>query len=344
MSSKNFPQVCFALVGRIPGWAILPALAVITLILWLTHDTTQQIVFILFGAPVIYGALAYGSRGGLAVAVYAAVSVTLARWPCLVSDYYAHRWTDLFFEGLFVPFFYLAFCLFLAWLICSEQDLNRHCQALVRDLQAARQNNLELFAGLLRGLLAAVEAKDTYTKGHSERVARHALAIGQALGLSPEELRALFCAAILHDIGKIAIPCEVLRKPGPLDDEQYALVKTHAARGAEMLEGIPGLTEIVPVIYHHHEWYDGRGYPDGIAGEQIPLASRIIAVADAYDAMVSERPYRPPLGPHAAVDELKRASGTQFDPAVVAAFLNSSSWKGREPAGLPNLLDFLRVA
>lgn len=295
--------------------------ATATLLVWLTTNTTQQIMFILFGTPVIYASLAFTLRAGAGVAAYAAVTVTMARWPVLVQNWQLAQWEKLFFEGFFVPFFYLAFCLFIAWTMLKERQLSHACQDQAKELAAANQRNLEIFVSILKAMMAAVEAKDTYTRGHSERVTSYVLAIGRELGLEETEIRSLFCAAILHDIGKIGVPGELLRKPSRLDPWEYEIVKSHSALGASMLAGIEFLYDLLPVIAHHHEWYNGKGYPDGLAGQDIPLGARIIAVADAYDAMVSERPYRGIKSPAQARDELVRCRGTQFDPQVVDTFL-----------------------
>lgn len=243
-----------------------------------------------------------------------------------VRNYSVQNWQfaqgeKLFFEGFFVPSFYLAFCLFLAWTMLKERQLSHECHDQAAKLVTANQRNFELFVSILKAMMAAVEAKDPYTRGHSERVTGYALAIGREMELDETEIRSLFCAAILHDTGKIGVPGELLRKPGQLDPQEYEVVKSHAALGASMLEGIEFLHDLLPVITHHHEWYNGKGYPDGLAGNDIPLGARIIAVADAYDAMISERPYRCVKSPAQARDELVRSRDTQFDPRVVDTFL-----------------------
>lgn len=171
-------------------------------------------------------------------------------------------------------------------------------------------------------LVAAIDAKDAYTKGHSERVYRLSVKLGERLGLGGESLQNLAWSALLHDIGKIAIPVQILTKPTQLTKEEFALIKTHPARGCTVLEPIPQFRPILPGIRSHHERYDGRGYPDGLAGERIPLMARIIAVADSFDAMVSSRAYRAARTVESAVEEIERSAGTQLDPVVVAAFLS----------------------
>jgi HD-GYP domain-containing protein (c-di-GMP phosphodiesterase class II) len=170
-------------------------------------------------------------------------------------------------------------------------------------------------------LVDAVEAKDRETFGHVRRVSGYALAVGKRLGLPPQELRALGLAAQMHDVGKISVPSSILAKPGPLTSEEFAVIQSHTERGDEIANKVKALNQLAGVIRHHHEHYDGSGYPDGLAGDQIPLLSRIISVVDAYDAMTSKRPYRDVLSHREALAEIVRLKGVQFDPAAVDAFV-----------------------
>jgi len=174
---------------------------------------------------------------------------------------------------------------------------------------------------IVAALVEAVEAKDPYTRGHSERVRAISVDIGRELELPEADLASLGWCAVLHDVGKIGVPDAVLCKPGPLTRDEYTFIKMHSERGCEILRHVKCLEQIVPWVRHHHERYEGGGYPHGISGRSIPLASRIIAVADTYDAITSSRAYRAGR-PHAtAIAEIRRVSGTQLDPDVVAAFL-----------------------
>ncbi len=193
----------------------------------------------------------------------------------------------------------------------SNATTSRH---LYRELQ-------DMLFNTVKSLVAAVDAKDEYTRGHSERVYDVAIMLGERLGLDPADLRDLSWAALLHDVGKIAIGREILNKPTRLSREEYDVIKTHPDRGVRVLEPIPQLQHILPAIRHHHERFDGQGYPAGLRGVDIPLASRILAVADTFDAMASSRAYRPAQELAVVLAEVQRCSGTQFDPAVVAAFL-----------------------
>ena len=185
------------------------------------------------------------------------------------------------------------------------------------------------YEALLVALARALEAKDDETEGHSERVTAYALRLGRALGLRREALEDLRRGALLHDLGKIGIPDAVLRKPGPLTEEEKALMRTHPLIGDRILEGLPALQGARGVVRHHHERFDGRGYPEGLQGEEIPLLARIFAVVDAYDAMTSDRPYRRALSHGEALAAIAREAGKQFDPQVVRVFLRVFA-EGRE--------------
>lgn len=186
-------------------------------------------------------------------------------------------------------------------------------------------NNL---VSTLKSLVMSIEARDSYTKQHSERVTIYSLDIARVMGLNEEEMDVIRFGGYLHDIGKIGVKDTVLLKPGRLTDEEFEEIKQHSIIGDNILKPIKFFPKERDLIRHHHERYDGRGYPDGLAGEDIPITSRILAVADTYDAMTSTRPYRKALEHHVAVEEIIRCSGKQFDPKVVEAFLESNIVKG----------------
>ena len=179
----------------------------------------------------------------------------------------------------------------------------------------------DLMSSAIGALVAAVEAKDRYIRGHSERVARITRAIGEEIALPYETMKVAHLAALLHDIGKIGISEAILHKEGPLTEDEKALVREHAGRGADILRNIKDMNDVALVVRHHHEFYDGSGYPEGISNRDIPVSSRIIAVADAYDAMTSDRPYRQRLSQETCLSEIVRCGGTQFDPEMVEALL-----------------------
>jgi len=174
----------------------------------------------------------------------------------------------------------------------------------------------------IRALAAAIDIKDPYTCGHSQRVVRYSLLGGVSLSFSQAELDTLEYAAILHDIGKIAIDDSVLGKPGLLTDEESRAFRQHPIIGAKIIDGIPFLNDVKTLVLHHHEKYDGTGYPYGLKGEDIPLGARLLAVADAFDSMTMDRPYRVALSTEHTIDELHRCTGTQFCPAAAEAFIS----------------------
>ncbi len=179
----------------------------------------------------------------------------------------------------------------------------------------------QLFFGTIEALTAAIDAKDRYTRGHSERVAYLGHQLALAVGVPDDEAERMRISGILHDVGKIGVPEAVLTKPGRLTKEEFELVKLHPTIGARILEGVPQLRDALPGVMHHHERWDGRGYPDGLAGEGIPLVARILGVADAFDAMSSTRSYRSSMPREKVLEEMSRCSGTQFAPDLVGPFL-----------------------
>jgi diguanylate cyclase (GGDEF)-like protein len=176
--------------------------------------------------------------------------------------------------------------------------------------------------GVLDGLVTAVNHKDRYTREHSEDVTDLALTLARAEGLSEESLRALRIAGLLHDVGKIGVPDGILRKPGPLTEAEFEVVKQHATLSELIIKEVPNLPEVLKAVGAHHERYDGAGYPRGLRGEEIPLLGRILAIADAYSAMTTHRPYRKARNPQEAREELLLGAGSQFDPQLVAQFLS----------------------
>ncbi len=195
-------------------------------------------------------------------------------------------------------------------------------QAAVAIERARLYEDLEdMYISTVKSLAAAIDAKDPYTRGHSERVTRFSMLIAKELGLDDKTQRDVQLCGLLHDVGKIGVPISVLRKKDKLTDEDWKHIRRHPVLGAEIVSPITQLKELIPNIRHHHERYDGKGYPDGLKGEDIPLISRILAVADTFDALTSERPYRNGLSDKAAVEEMKVVKGTQLDSVCVEAFL-----------------------
>lgn len=181
---------------------------------------------------------------------------------------------------------------------------------------------------LLQLMVAAIEARDPYTSGHSQRVARYSRVIARVVGLSSRQVEEVGTAALLHDVGKIHEEfAPILRQPRKLTDAEYEVMKTHSAKGATLVAKVSHFKSIVPAVRGHHERWSGRGYPDGLAGDEIPIGARIITLADTIDAMTTVRPYRPPRSMEEVRDELERVCGTQFDPRICAQILVSENWR-----------------
>jgi putative nucleotidyltransferase with HDIG domain len=179
----------------------------------------------------------------------------------------------------------------------------------------------ELFLFTIEKLAQAVELRDAYTGEHSRRVTRFAVLLGRQLRLSAEDVELIRIGTPLHDIGKIGIEDAILRKPGPLTPAEFEVMKTHVTKGAEIIEKMPDLAAAVPIVRSHHERWDGGGYPDGLRGEDIPRLARVVAVANAFDAMAFDTPYRRGRAAEVAFAEIERQRGLQFDPDVATAFL-----------------------
>lgn len=192
---------------------------------------------------------------------------------------------------------------------------------LEREQMREQVRELELRAASARTLISAVELRDSYTGEHSRAVVEQAVAVARRLGLDEEAAAEVGEVAMLHDIGKIAVPDHILQKTGPLNDEEWTVMRRHPAQGAELVRSTPGLEHLAPAIRAEHERWDGGGYPDGLKGEEIPLASRITLVCDAYNAMTSDRPYRTALSHEVARAEIAAGLGTQFCPISGPAFL-----------------------
>jgi putative nucleotidyltransferase with HDIG domain len=176
---------------------------------------------------------------------------------------------------------------------------------------------------IIKALAATVDAKDHYTLGHSQKVSQYSVMVAEELGLSGREHEIIKYAALLHDLGKIALPDDIIKKPSRLSEQEFEVVRKHPSIGAKIIKEIEALAGMVPIVLHHHERFDGKGYPDGLKGEDIPIGARIVHVTDAYDTMVSARAYRDMLPPELAISELRKNAGAQFDPKIVDIFITS---------------------
>ncbi|MDQ5871585.1 MAG: HD domain-containing protein [Acidobacteriota bacterium] len=207
-----------------------------------------------------------------------------------------------------------------------SENFNRMSESIrdaFENLKRAARENHELFINSIRALAAAIDAKDPYTRGHSERVARYASQVAREMELPAQEVRRVRLSALLHDVGKIGIDDRILRKPSALTEEEFEIMKTHPAKGAAIMEAIPELRDVIPGMKHHHERWEGGGYPDGLKGEDIPLQARIVSVADTFDAMTTTRPYQRAMEVRFVFQKLRDLAGNRFDPTVVAALIRS---------------------
>jgi putative nucleotidyltransferase with HDIG domain len=202
-----------------------------------------------------------------------------------------------------------------------HQSLEEMVRARTEMLRHAMEDLEHSYDVTLEALGDALDLKDSETEGHSKRVTAYAIALSRAMGIPPDEIKIIARGAFLHDVGKMAIPDDILRKPGKLTPSEQELMREHCARGYQMLRKIPFLAGAAEIVFCHQEHYDGNGYPNGLSGREIPIGARIFAVADTLDAITSDRPYRKARGFDAAREEILRCSGTQFDPAVIEVFL-----------------------
>lgn len=201
-------------------------------------------------------------------------------------------------------------------------DLDHLQRKLSEEVDKKTKQNERLFLQVVSSLASAIDAKDTYTNGHSSRVANYSREIARRAGYEGERLEGIYMMGLLHDVGKIGVPDAVINKPAKLSDEEYEVIKNHPVLGARILSNIKEMPNLVFGARWHHERYDGKGYPDGLSGEDIPEEARIIAVADAYDAMTSHRSYRRLLPQDVVRDEIEKGKGTQFDPRFASIMLD----------------------
>ena len=197
--------------------------------------------------------------------------------------------------------------------------MSSELERFVQDLKRAAEENKTLFMSSIQMLAGAVDEKDPYTRGHSDRVTRYSVLIAKEIGLPEEEVEKIRIAAQLHDVGKIGIEDRILKKPGALTPDEYEIMKTHTTKGAAILRPVEMLKEMIPGIELHHESLDGRGYPHGLKGDEIPLSPRIIMVADCFDAMTTNRPYQAAMDPEYVIRIINSLVNTKFDPRMVAA-------------------------
>lgn len=205
----------------------------------------------------------------------------------------------------------------------SFNTMSGNLEEYIAKLAKSAEENRELFVGTVKALAAAIDGKDRYTRGHSERVSRVSVAIGQRLGLGEIDLEKLRISALLHDVGKIAIDDSILKKPAALTDEEFAIMKTHPQAGYKIMKNIPAMKDFLPGMYSHHEMVNGQGYPQGLKGEEIPLQAKIVSVADTFDAMTIDRPYSKGMTLEDSLNRIRSFVGTRYDGKVVEALVQA---------------------
>ncbi|HKP71926.1 MAG TPA: HD domain-containing phosphohydrolase, partial [Pyrinomonadaceae bacterium] len=203
----------------------------------------------------------------------------------------------------------------------SFNSMSDQLEQYIEDLRRAAEENRQLFVGTVKALAAAIDGKDRYTRGHSERVARFSVAIAEGLGMPDGEIEALRISALLHDVGKIGIDDKILKKPAQLTNEEFEIMKTHPQKGFKIMSNIPAMKEFLPGMYMHHEMINGQGYPQGLKDDEIPMQARIVSVADTFDAMTTDRPYQKAMQLDDALSRIQTFVGTRYDERVVDALV-----------------------
>ena len=268
--------------------------------------------------PMVACGITYFGVNTFGVSIIVALSQNVGAWRIWQRTY---LWTTITHLVGFVPLGAIIVVIFLhigipgVGLFLVPLMLARYSFKLYTDMR-------QVHFDTVRALTSAIDASDPYTRGHSERVTHYSVAIARAMRLSERRIQAIEYAGFLHDMGKIGVGHDILTKPGSLTDDEWRVMREHPAIGARIVSDLDFLKGAREVVLYHHERYDGKGYPEGLAGDRIPLEARIAKVADAFDAMMSNRPYRASLGLAKAVDELVRGKGTEFDPSIVNTFVN----------------------
>jgi HD-GYP domain-containing protein (c-di-GMP phosphodiesterase class II) len=290
-------------------------LLLLTMVMVFVTDGTRQAFLHTVYLPIIVASLGLGIAGGAVTALVGGLLILGPLMPLSVASKIDQSILNVIFRTAI---------LVLVAVVTGgfANDLRRRRAALeltqVR-IQELHGRNLRLFARL-------VSERDQETAGHCERVAHNCVVVGRRLGLSDHELRQLYWSGMLHDLGKISVPEAILHKPGKLTDDEFEIIKMHAVHGAEFILSVSeDFEQLAEAVRSHHERWDGAGYPDGLKGTQIPLAARILAVADVFEAVTSVRPYREPMKFHEACQLIREGAGTHFDPAIVEVFLSEES-------------------
>lgn len=288
----------------------------------------SETIFVLHGIGIMYIVALYGTKTG----VYASIpSYILFNIPLLNHRLYEIQTGGLLefsLEAIVMPIAFYMVSLYLGRVVINSQRAAEETERLYHQILTMHQSSEQTFAGFIVAMSRAIESKDPYTKGHSERVACYTQLLAAKLEMPPEQKKRLFYGAILHDIGKIGIPDSVLLKAGKLEPDEWVEMQMHPAIGKLVLEAVPGLEYVLDSISKHHESLDGTGYPYGLQGDEIPLTARIIAIADSFDAMTSDRPYRECMTPEQAIQELRSNVGNRYDKKLVEVFVSAMEESG----------------
>lgn len=308
---------------------IIIGIAIVAGIGFLLGGKIAEFSFLLYGIFIMYAGYVYNMRSAILVTAASFLLNFILQYPAIIELYNNQQWIELIVERFLIIIFFFAHILLFCILILKEREAKEKYKATMEtylktseELAAANLNINQLYVSTIQALAAAIEAKDNYTKGHSERVTQNAVAIARAINLPKEEITLIMYAAILHDVGKIGIDGVILKKPGRLTSEEYEHIKRHPKIGGSIISTVEFLQPIIPVVEHHHEYFDGTGYPSGIKGQEIPLGARILSLVDAYDAMMYDRPYRDCLAEKDVIEQIKQGAGTQFDPSLTEVFLD----------------------
>ncbi|CAH2716160.1 hypothetical protein BACCIP111895_03344 [Neobacillus rhizosphaerae] len=288
---------------------------------WIKHVFVSSYLFTTFLVDILtyYGDRSTTYRSGNVVEVFLILTLPLflnSRFFWVVTLGVVARYV---FTGIILDTTYVTMPIFLLTILSSVSYLLLvRFQGYVRAIRTVYDNQLE---GIVKGVIATLELKDQYTRGHSERVASYALLLAKEIGkFSNEEQKSFYYACLLHDIGKVHIPDQILMKPGKLTKEEFEIIKSHPSVGAEAVKNVEGIKDCICVIRSHHERWDGKGYPEQLKGEEIPLLARVTSVADAFDAMTSSRSYREAMSVEEAYKRIIEGKGSQFDPMLVEEF------------------------
>lgn len=306
---------------------ILISFITIILISSLVPRGYQEFMFFFFGLPVIYAGLVYSLPTAIFLSVISFLAHFFVSLSFVMDTLQRGSMGEMLVEVVFIVVAYLFSCLFITKILLNERENQNKLKSLAdlnarvaKELAQANKEISDIYTNTIRALAAAIDAKDPYTKGHSERVTKYAVQLAKAMKLSEKEIQNIFYGAILHDIGKIGINENILTKPGPLTNHEFQAIKRHPEIGATILNSVPFLEDVAPIVLYHHEYFNGQGYPKGLKGKEIPLGARIIAVVDAFDAITTDRPYRKGFSKGLAMADIRQGAGYQFDPELVEIF------------------------